>query len=97
MLVSGKNPEKNTYTVTYRIEGGEPTRGMLHSDSLRTTERIWFDSESHRLNVAIEHTDEVFFSRDFEVVTAQYQPTDLELQPFNCRPENADHTLIDSL
>ena len=28
VLVSGKNPEKNTYTVTYRIEGGEPTRGI---------------------------------------------------------------------
>ena len=75
---------------------GEPTRGMLHSDALTTTERIWFDPESNRLNVAIEHTDDVFYSRDFEVVTAEYQPSDLVLQPFNCRPENPDHTLIDA-
>jgi hypothetical protein len=74
---------------------GEPTRGMLHSDALRTTERIWYDPESNRLNVEIEHVDDVFFSRPFEVAAAEYRPSDLELQPFNCQPENPDQTLIE--
>lgn len=74
---------------------GEPTRGMLHSDALTTIERIRFDPESNRLTVAIEHSDPVFFSRAFEVVTAEYRPTDLVLEPFNCRPENPDHTLVE--
>jgi len=73
----------------------QPTRGMLHSEALRTTERIRFDEATSRLQVEIEHSDPVFFSREFEVAVAEYQPTDLELEPFNCRPENADHTLID--
>lgn len=74
---------------------GEPTRGMLHSDALRTTERIRFDAESNRLIVAIEHEDPVYFSRSFDVVTAEYRPTDLVPEPFGCRPENPDHTLQD--
>ena len=74
---------------------GEPTRGMLHSDALRTTERIRFDSDSNRLIVAIEHSDPVYYSREFEVATAEYRPTDLVPQPFDCRPENPDQTLID--
>ena len=74
---------------------GEPTRGMLHSDALTTTERIWFDAESNRLMLSIDHADPVFFSRAFETVTAEYQPSDLVLQPFDCKPENPDQTLIE--
>jgi len=73
---------------------GEPTRGLLHSEQLRTTERIWLDRESNRLNVAIDHFDPAFFSRDFETATAEYQPSELRLQPFGCRAENPDHTLV---
>jgi hypothetical protein len=72
-----------------------PTRGMLHSDALTTLERIWFDGESNRLKVEIEHADPVFFARDFELATAEYRPTELELQPFGCRPERPDRTLVD--
>jgi hypothetical protein len=68
---------------------------MLHSDALRTTERIRFVPESNGLIVAVEHSDPVFYSREFEVVTAEYRPTDLVPEPFDCRPENPDHTLID--
>jgi len=75
---------------------GQPTRGLLHSDALRSVERVWFDAGSNRLNVSIELFDPVFYTRDFDAVSAQYQPTDLQLEPFNCKPENADHTLIDS-
>jgi len=74
---------------------GQPTRGMLHSEALTSTERIRFDTESNRLNVAIQHVDPVFYARDFDNVSAEYQPTDLKPQPFNCRPERPDHSLID--
>ncbi|MGD8340417.1 MAG: DUF6152 family protein [Gammaproteobacteria bacterium] len=74
---------------------GQPTRGMLHSDALTTTERIWFDAESNRLRLSIDHSDPVFFSRDFETVTAEYMPSDLVLEPFNCKPENPDQTLVE--
>lgn len=74
---------------------GEPTRGLLHSDQLRTIERVRFEPDENRLNLTVEHYDPVFFTRDFEPVSAQYAPTDLELEPFGCRPENQDHTLIE--
>ena len=72
---------------------GEPLRGLLHSEALTTVERIRFDAESNRLQVTIEHADPVFFTRAFDPVAAEYAPTDLEIQPFGCRPENPDHTL----
>jgi hypothetical protein len=73
---------------------GQPTRGLLHSDALTSVERVWFDAASNRLNVTIELSDPVFYTRDFAAVSAQYGPTDLQLLPFNCKPENADHTLV---
>ena len=74
---------------------GEPTRGMLHSDALTTTERIRFNDATNRLEVEIEHSDPLFYDREFEVAAAEYRPTDLALEPFGCRPENADHTLVE--
>jgi len=73
---------------------GEPTRGMLHSETLTSTEWIRLDPESNRLSVAIQHVDRVFYNRDFDIVSAEYQPTDLKLQPFSCRPERPDGSLI---
>lgn len=72
---------------------GQPTRGMLHSRDLTTVERIRFDEESERLHVEIEHHDPTFYASDFRLVTYQFAPSDLELQPFGCRPENPDQTL----
>jgi hypothetical protein len=72
---------------------GQPTRGLLHSAELTTIERLRFDAAENRLQMEIEHYDPKFFTRDFDVSTAAYAPSDLELQPFNCRPENPDHSL----
>ena len=66
---------------------GEPMRALLHSDALRTVERISFDAASNRIKLSIEHYDPVFFTQDFPVATAEYGPTDLEIKPFGCIPE----------
>ena len=73
---------------------GQPTRGMLHSDALTSIERVRFDPETNRLTLSIEFNDPLFFTRPFDPVTATYAPSDLEIQPFDCRPENPDQTLI---
>lgn len=74
---------------------GMPIRGMLHSDALTSVERVRFDPETNRLAVTIEFDDPVFFTRPFPPATATYAPSNLEIQPFGCRPENPDHTLIE--
>lgn len=74
---------------------GQPTRGLLHSAALRSVERVRFDPAANRLNVTIELEDPVFYERPFPAVSAQYAPSNLEIQPFDCRPENPDHTLIE--
>lgn len=66
---------------------GEPMRGLLHSDALRTVERLSLDKENNRLIVSIDHFDPVFFTRDFPTDSRQYQPSNLEIQPFGCIPE----------
>ncbi|HEY8521182.1 MAG TPA: DUF6152 family protein [Gammaproteobacteria bacterium] len=67
---------------------GEPTRGLLHSDALTSVERVWLDRERQRLVVEIDLEDPVFFTRKFDTARAEYAPTELELQPFNCTPES---------
>src|SRR5690606_42049974 len=74
---------------------GMPIRGMLHSDALTSVERVRFDPETNRLVVSIEFDDPVFFTRRFPPATATYLPSSLEIQPFGCRPENPDHTLLE--
>jgi hypothetical protein len=74
---------------------GQPTRGMLHSDAMTSVERVRFDPATNRLQVSILYDDPVFYTRDFDLANAEYMPTDLEIEPFNCRPENPDHTLIE--
>src|SRR5690606_7209466 len=37
----------------YVEEAGKPTRGLLHSDALRTVERIRFNPDSNRMELAI--------------------------------------------
>src|SRR5690606_35486574 len=73
---------------------GMPIRGMLHSEALTSVERVRFDAETNRLEVSIVFDDPVFFTRGFDPAAATYAPSDLEIQPFECRPENPDHTLI---
>jgi hypothetical protein len=72
---------------------GQPTRGLLHSDALTSVERVRLDRSRQRLVVTIELEDPAYFTRDFDPATAEYAPTDLAIEPFDCRPENPDHTL----
>ncbi len=66
---------------------GEPMRGLLHSNQLRTVERITFDAPSNRIKLVIEHEDPVFFTREFPLSEAEYVASDLEIKPFGCEPE----------
>jgi hypothetical protein len=72
---------------------GQPTRGLLHSDALTSTERLRFDAASQQLELTIELHDPAFFTRDFDPASARYAPSTLAIEPFNCRPENLDHSL----
>jgi hypothetical protein len=72
-----------------------PTRGLLHSDALTSVERLHLDRARQRLVVTIELSDPAFFTRSFDPAIAEYGPTDLSIEPFNCRPENPDHTLVE--
>jgi len=66
---------------------GQPMRGLLRSNALRTVERIRFDPERNRIHLSIEHYDPVFFTRDFPVAEAEYAASDLEIEPFGCIPD----------
>jgi hypothetical protein len=72
---------------------GQPTRGLLHSDALTSVERLRFDADAQQLELTIELYDPVYFTRDFDPVSARYAPSALAIEPFNCLPENPDHTL----
>jgi hypothetical protein len=72
---------------------GQPTRGLLHSDALTSVERLRLDRARQRLIVTIELSDPIYFTRVFDPATAEYAPTDLSIEPFNCLPENPDHSL----
>ncbi|MEY4642097.1 MAG: hypothetical protein RLZZ227_2091 [Pseudomonadota bacterium] len=66
---------------------GQPMRGLLHSNALRTVERIRFNQETNSVDLTIEHYDPVFFTRDFPLTEGSYGPSDLEIKPFGCIPE----------
>lgn len=74
---------------------GQPTRGLLHSAALTSVEHIRFNPESNRLELTIELSDPEFFTEPFPPVSAEYAPSALEIEPFGCRPEDADHRLIE--
>lgn len=82
--------------TTYFTEGvlnqfvtveGQPMRGLLHSDQLRTVERLSLDRERNRLIMSMDHYDPEFFTRDFPNYTREYGPSNLDIQPFGCIPE----------
>jgi len=66
---------------------GEPMRGLLHSDQLRTVERLSVDRERNRLIMSMDHFDPAWFTRDFPNYTREYRPSDLPIEPFGCIPE----------
>ena len=70
----------------YVEEAGKPTRGLLHSAALRTTERIRFDAARARLVVEIDHFDPDYFTQPFPRATLEYAPSALKIEPFNCAP-----------
>ena len=74
---------------------GQPTRGLLHSDTLTTTEYLRFNAETGQIDLTILHEDPVFFTAEFAPATASYGPSELNLEPFNCRPMNPDQTLVE--
>ena len=74
----------------YVEEPGQPTRGLLHSASLTTEERLHLDAARQRLVVEFRLKDPEFFTRDFDPSFLEYEPSDLKLEPFNCSPEGVD-------
>ncbi len=77
----------------YVEQPGKPTRGLLHSAALTSIERLSFDTERQRLVVEITLSDPGFFTRDFDPARLEYQPSDLEIEPFNCSPEGVTGTI----
>jgi hypothetical protein len=65
----------------------QPMRGLLHSNALRTVERISVDKASNRIKFAMDHSDPVFFTKEFPVSEAEFAASDLQIKPFGCLPE----------
>ena len=77
----------------YVEQPGQPTRGLLHSASLKTVERVRLDPARQRLVVEIDMTDPEFFTQPFPRATYEYAPSDLKLEPFNCSPAGVTGTI----
>lgn len=65
----------------------KPMTALLHSNALRTVERIKFDKASNRIKLEIDHSDPLFFTREFPLSEAEFAASDLEIKPFGCIPE----------
>ncbi|HEX4999428.1 MAG TPA: hypothetical protein VFY29_14465, partial [Terriglobia bacterium] len=76
----------------YVEQPGQPTRGLLHSASLTTVERLHLDAARQRLVVEIDMTDPDFFKVPFPRVTMEYGVSGLKIEPFNCTPEGLTGT-----
>ena len=77
----------------YVEQPGQPTKGLLHSAALTTTERIHFDAARQRLIVDIDMTDPEFFTQPFPRATMEYAPSELKIEPFNCSREGVTGTI----
>jgi len=77
----------------YVEQPGQPTRGLLHSAALTTTERLHIDSARQRLVVEVDMADPDFFTKPFPRATMEYAPSDLKIEPFNCSPEGVTGTI----
>jgi hypothetical protein len=77
----------------YVEQPGQPTRGLLHSAALRSTERVRFDAARQRLVVEVDLVDPDFFTQPFPRVTYEYAPSDLKIEPFNCSREGLTGTI----
>lgn len=62
-------------------------RGLMHSDALEVTERIWFYPRTNSIRVVVEQQDPVFFTSGFNPSSGEFRATDLVIEPFGCIPE----------
>jgi hypothetical protein len=89
--------ETGTYSAgvleQYVERRGQPTRGLLHSSSLTTIERLHVDLAHQRLVVDVDITDPEFFKQPPPRETMEYSPSDLKIQPFKCAREGLTGTI----
>lgn len=62
-------------------------RGLLHSDALTVTERIWFHPRTNSIRVVVDQEDPLFYTTPFASASGEFAATDLRIQPFGCIPE----------
>jgi hypothetical protein len=77
----------------YVEQPGQPTKGLLHSAALTTTERLHFDASRQRLIVEVDLADPEFFTQPFPRATMEFAPSDLKIEPFNCSREGVTGTI----
>jgi hypothetical protein len=77
----------------YVEQPGQPTKGLLHSAALTSTERLHLDAARQRLVLEVDMTDPEFFKQAFPRSTNEYAPSDLKIEPFNCSREGVTGTI----
>jgi len=77
----------------YVEQRGQPTKGLLHSASLTTVERLHVDPARQRLVVDVDITDPEFFTQPLARETMEYSPSDLKILPFKCSREGLTGTI----
>jgi hypothetical protein len=77
----------------YVEQRGQPTKGLLHSASLTTVERLHVDTARQRLIVDVDITDPEFFKQPLARETMEYSPSDLKILPFKCSREGLTGTI----
>jgi hypothetical protein len=77
----------------YVEQPGQPTKGLLHSAALTTTERLHLDGARQRLVLDVDMADPEFFKQPFPRGTNEYAPSNLKIEPFNCSPEGVTGTI----
>jgi hypothetical protein len=65
-------------------------RGLLHSEALEVTERIWFNARTNSIRVIVDQEDPLYFTTAFNPSSGEFAATELEIQPFGCIPEVLD-------
>jgi hypothetical protein len=71
----------------YIEERGQPTKGLLHSASVTTVERLRIDPARQRLLVDIDVNDPEFFKQPLPRMMLEYSASDLKIAPFKCARE----------
>ena len=77
----------------YVEQPGQPTKGLLHSASLTSVERLHLDATRQRLVVEIDLADPEFFRQALPRSINEYAPSALTIEPFKCVPEGITGTI----